>query len=276
MLMQKEFPANPLEKPGYRLEFHDEFDGTSVDESKWIPCHLPQWSSSRKSAARARFEDGHLVLGIDADQEPWCPEYDGDIRVSSLQTGVFSGPLGSTQGQHRFNRESVVREVQRNRITYTPTYGYFETRLKGVNAPGNHVALWMIGYEDVPENSSEICICEIFGKHTTETSSKVGVGVHPFGDPRITDDFQEIELPIDITEFHVYAAEWTPTHIDFYVDNKLIRTVKQSPGYPMQFMLGIYERPKETVPAAAGAQSLYPKKFVVDYVRAYQPVDGYR
>ena len=100
--------------------------------------------------------------------------------------------------------------------------------------------------------------------------------MHPFGDPRIVDDFQEIELPIDITEFHVYAAEWTPTHIDFYVDNKLIRTVKQSPGYPMQFMLGIYERPKETVPAAAGAQSLYPKKFVVDYVRAYQPVDGYR
>ncbi|WP_151635888.1 glycoside hydrolase family 16 protein [Noviherbaspirillum aerium] len=274
--MHKAFPANPLEKPGYRLEFHDEFDGESVDESKWICSHLPQWSSARQAAANARFESGHLVLSIEADQQAWCPEYDGDVRVSSLQTGVFSGPLGSTRGQHRFNRESIVREVQENRAIYTPTYGYFETRLKGVKTPGNHVALWMIGYEDAPENSSEICICEIFGKHVTAESSKIGVGVHPFGDLRIKDDFREVELPIDISEFHVYAAEWTPTHIDFFVDNQLIRTVHQSPDYPMQFMLGIYERPKETLRQAAGEASPYPKNFVVDYVRAYQPVDGYR
>lgn len=274
--MQKAFPANPLEKPGYRLEFHDEFDGNAVDDGKWIACHLPQWSSSRQSAASLRFENGHLVLSIGADQQPWCPEYDGDIRVSSLQTGVFSGPLGSTSGQHRFNRESVVREAQANRALYTPTYGYFETRLKGVKEAGYHVALWMIGYEDVPENSAEICICEIFGKHVTAGTSKVGVGVHPFGDERIVDDFREVELPIDISEFHVYAAEWTPTHIDFFVDNQLIRTVHQSPGYPMQFMLGIYERPKETRPQSEGGSPAYPKDFVVDYVRAYQPVDGYR
>ncbi|WP_433937114.1 glycoside hydrolase family 16 protein [Sorangium cellulosum] len=273
--MQADFPANPIEKPGYLLEFHDEFSGASLDESKWIPCHLPQWCSAREAAANFRLEQGHLELRIDAGQRPWCPEYDGDVLCSSLQTGVFSGPLGSTQGQHRFNRASVVREAQVSRATYTPTYGYFELRARGVRVPGNHVALWMIGYEDAPERSSEICICEVFGKNATPASSKIGFGVHPWADPDIVDDFREVELPIDIADFHVYAAEWTPTHIDFYVDNQKIGAVQQSPSYPMQFMLGIYERPQETVPAPPGAPQ-YPKRFVVDYFRAYRPIGGYR
>ncbi|AUX32783.1 MULTISPECIES: hypothetical protein [Sorangium] len=52
--MQADFPANPIEKPGYLLEFHDEFSGPSLDESKWIPCHLPQWCSAREAAANFR------------------------------------------------------------------------------------------------------------------------------------------------------------------------------------------------------------------------------
>jgi len=274
--MHGDFPANPLAKPGYVLEFHDEFAGPAVNEDKWVPCHLPQWSSRRRAAANCCFEGGHLVLKIDADQPPWCPEYDGGVRVSSLQTGLFAGPLGSSVGQHRFNAASVVREAQVNRITYAPTYGYFELRAKGERTPGNHVALWMIGYEDQPQWSSEICICEIFGKNADAASSRIAFGVHPFGDPQIVDDFREVRLPLDIADFHVYAAEWTPTHIDFYIDNRNVGTIRQSPTYPMQFMLGIYERPQETRRGAAGGTSDYPKKFVVDYFRAYRRVDGYR
>jgi len=268
---QGDFPANPIDKPGYLLEFHDEFPGTSVDRQKWLPFHLPQWSSRHQAAANARVGDGCLTLKIDAGQAPWCPEYDGDTRCSSLQTGLFAGPLGSTQGQHRFNPASVVRETQVNRITYAPTCGYFELRAKGTGTPGNHVALWMIGYEDSPERAAEICICEIFGKDAGPASSTIRFGVHPFADPRVVDDFRQVRLPIDITDFHLYAAEWTPTHIDFYVDNQKVGVVAQSPAYPMQFMLGIYERPQETQAGAA-----YPKKFVIDYFRAYQPIAGYR
>lgn len=39
-----DFPANPMAKPGYRLEFHDEFAGASLDTDKWLPFYLPQWS----------------------------------------------------------------------------------------------------------------------------------------------------------------------------------------------------------------------------------------
>jgi hypothetical protein len=29
-------PANPLDKPGYRLEFHDEFEEADLDQTKWL------------------------------------------------------------------------------------------------------------------------------------------------------------------------------------------------------------------------------------------------
>ena len=269
-------PANPIEKPGYHLEFHDEFDGASLDTTKWLPMHLPQWSSRARSAPQYALGDSTLSLFISAGQQPWCPEFDDLNRVSSLQTGVFSGPLGSQIGQHRFSSACVVREEQDATQTYTPQYGFFELRAKGVNTPTNHVALWMIGYEDAPERSAEIAIMEIMGKGVSAESARVGYGVHPWGDPTIADEFYQDQLPIDATRFHIYAAEWTPTHIDFYVDNQKIRTIRQSPAYPMQFMLGIYERPEQRNGTAAPepAES-YPKLFAIDYFRAYQPIVGY-
>jgi hypothetical protein len=132
------------------------------------------------------------------------------------------------------------------------------------------VALWMIGYEDEPERSAEICVCEIFGRDVGPHHAAVGVGVHPFGDPAIVDDFTRVTLAIDAREFHVYAAEWTRDRVVFLVDGDIVKTVDQSPAYPMQLMLGIYEFP----PAEGGEPSTdYPKEFVVDYVRGYR-LDG--
>jgi hypothetical protein len=47
-------PANPLEKPGYLLEFHDEFDGSELDQAKWLALYLRQWSSHECSAPPPR------------------------------------------------------------------------------------------------------------------------------------------------------------------------------------------------------------------------------
>jgi hypothetical protein len=269
-------PANPLEKPGYTLEFHDEFAAGGLDQGKWLPFHLPQWSSRARSAPIYELRDNTLVLQITAGQEPWCPEFDGPNRCSSLQTGVFSGPAGSTVGQHRFSAACVVREAQEPRRTYTPQYGYFEIRARAVANPLNHVALWMIGYEDAPERSGEIAIMEIMGAGVTPEGSRIGYGVHPWGDPALADAFYEDELPLDASGFHIYAAEWTPSQIDFYVDNAQIRTLHQSPAYPMQLMLGIYERPRQEGGAIVRDHAdRYPKEFVVDYVRVYQPAGGY-
>ena len=91
------------------------------------------------------------------------------------------------------------------------------------------------------------------------------MGVHPFGDPRIADDFAAETLPIEARDFHVYAAEWTPDYVEFSVDGEHVKTVGQSPTYPMQLMLGLYEFPDDS-----STRGTYPKEFVVDYVRGYR------
>jgi hypothetical protein len=255
-------------KAGYELEFEDTFDGETLDEARWLPYYLPQWSSRAASAARYQVGGGLLRLLIEADQQPWCPEFDGQTRVSSLQTGVFAGPVGSTVGQSRFKAGLVVREAQPNVRLYTPQYGLFELRAKAIDDPRCMVALWMIGYEDEPDRSAEICICEIFGRNVTADRVGVGMGLHPFGDASIRDEFSVEPIAIDAREFHVYAAEWTPEYVAFFVDHRLVKTVGQSPGYPMQFMLGIYEFPDDGQSARPPQQ--YPKQFVVDYVRGYR------
>jgi hypothetical protein len=253
----------------YELEFEDTFSGDSLDPGRWIPHYLPHWSTRERSAARYEIADGCLQLLITEDQQPWCPDLDGEVRVSSLQTGLFAGPVGSPVGQHRFNPEAVVREAQRNIRLYTPQYGRIELRAKALDDPRTMVALWLIGYEDEPTRSAEICVCEIFGRDVAADHASVGMGVHPFGDPSIVDDFSAVRLPIDVRDFHVYAAEWTHEQAGFFVDGALVKTVRQSPAYPMQLMLGIYGFPPESEDDEL-APAAYPKAFTVDYVRGYR------
>src|SRR4029077_13309132 len=165
------------------------------------------------------------------------------VRVSSLQTGLYAGSVGTAIGQHRFNPAAVVREAQEDVRLYTPQYGRIELRARAGDDPRTMVALWLIGYEEEPENSAEICVCEIFGRDVHPDYALVGMGVHPFGDPRIVDDFSQERVAVDATEFHVYAADWTSDRVEFSVDGRLVKTVDQSPCYPMQLMLSIYEFP---------------------------------
>jgi hypothetical protein len=248
-----------------KLDFSDGFDRGVLDPTRWVAAYLPQWSSRAQSATTYAFEGDQLVLRIDRDQPPWCPRWDGSTRVPSRQTGVFSGPLGSPVGQHRFRPDLVVAEAQAPVRLYTPHRGRIEIRAAALADPDVMVALWMIGYEDEPERCGEICVCEIFGRDVRSGSVRVGIGIHPFADPRLVDDFEQVELPIDATAPHSYAAEWTETAVEFVVDGRLVKRSEQSPDYPMQLMLGIYE----FAPSPAAA---YPKRFVVDHVRGYAPI----
>lgn len=261
--------SDQVTKDGYELEFEDVFEGDRLDQTRWVAHYLPQWTTRAASAARYRVGGGLLRLLIEENQPPWCPDLERGLRVSSLQTGVFAGPVGSSVGQHGRGSGAVVREAQHNVRLYTPQYGLIEMRARATDDPRAMVALWMIGYEDEPERSAEICICEIFGRDVRPDSARIGMGLHPFGDPAITDDFTVETLPIDAREFHVYAAEWTPDRVTFLIDGRHIRTVHQSPRYPMQLMLNIYEFPDAGERPAH--ERPYPKEFAVDYVRGYRP-----
>jgi Glycosyl hydrolases family 16 len=262
-----DFSANPKEKPGYHLEFSDEFAGTDLDRAKWFPYMLPHWSSMAAAAARYEINNGSLKLLITEDQEPW---FSGSDRASNLQTGHFSGPKGSDVGQFNVDPKfTLVTEDILNVQTYTPQFGYFETRIKAVPIVGYHVALWMIGFD--AEEAGEIRVFEIHGGQITSERSRIDSGVLRWNDPELREECFEDYLPIDAAQFHVYAVEWTPSRIDFFVDNAKVRTIQQSPQYPMQFMLGVYERPHEILEPHRGPARVCE----VDYFRGYQPIAGY-
>ena len=266
---KNDFPANSKIKENFVLEFNDDFEKNTIDTDNWLPFYLPQWSSKEISRPQYEINNSNLVLQITEEQKPWCPEFNGEIKCSSIQTGVFSGEVGSAIGQHKFNPNCVVREKQNVAKTYLPQYGFFEIRAKSLDTQSNVVALWMIGFEDSPEKSAEICIFEVKGCNVMKNKAKIGYGIHKFNDPKLKEDFYEDVFDIDVTQFHIYAAEWTPEKVNFYIDNQKIREIRQSPDYPMQFMLGIYEIPTEIEDEK---DKIYPKNFVIDYVRGYKHI----
>jgi hypothetical protein len=130
----------------------------------------------------------------------------------------------------------------------------------------------MIGFEDAPERSGEICICEVFGREMSAGSARVGMGTHPWADPALSDAFELLPLDIDPRQSHWFAAVWTPGRVVFFVDEEPVKVVEQAPSYPMQFMLSLYEfgdGPEPVSPRGA-----YPKIAVVEAFRGWRPVSG--
>lgn len=252
-----------IDRAAYALEFDESFDSATLDESRWMPEFLPHWTTADRAAARFDIADSQLRLRIDEDQPDWAPEYDGTLRVSNLQTGTRSGAVGGADGQHRFRPGLVVRSAHPERRLYLPRYGLIEARAKALADPTSMVALWLIGFEDEPADSGEICLFEIFGNEVDPGRALVGMGVHPHHDPRIQDDFRKIPLDGNATDFHTYSVEWMPGRLTFSIDDATVLELDQAPDYPLQLMLGIFEL---DVPRAG----TYPKEFFVDFVRGYR------
>jgi hypothetical protein len=263
-----------LDRSRYELEVEDTFLADRLDASLWIPHYLPQWASRERTLARFDVGGGQLRLRIDADQAPWSPEWNEGIRVSNLQTGVFSGPVGSRIGQHHFRPDLVVREAQEPRSLYTPRYGLIELTARATADPACLVALWLIGFEDDPRRSGEICVMEVFGRDVDPRRVRVGMGVHPFGDPSMIDDFEQVPVAVDALELHTYSVEWTPDRVGFYVDDVLLKVTHESPAYPMQVMLNIYELSREPAAGRAAGGGAYPKRFRIQRFGGYRPVSG--
>ena len=96
------------------------------------------------------------------------------MRVSGIQSGNFSGPVGSTRGQQPYRDGVRVREAQDTFWGWTPSGGYIELRARAVVTPRSMVAFWMVGLEDEPERSAEICVTEMFGDAVEPGSAAVG------------------------------------------------------------------------------------------------------
>lgn len=236
--------------PAGDAPFSDDFDGHDLDRSVWIPHYLPQWSSRAESAATYRVTGSQLRLSIPVEQRRWCPEeHEEPLRVSAIQSGVFAGEVGSSVGQQPFRDGLRVREAQPVQWGWTPRFCRIEVRARMALTARSMASVWLVGIEDEPRRSGEICVFEVFGEAIDGTGAAVGMGVHPFRDPALHDDFATPRLPIDVAEFHTYAADWRPGRVDFFVDGAHVRSVPQAPDYPMQMMIGVFDFPAK--PAAA-------------------------
>ena len=255
-----------LDRGAFALEFEENFAGPALDPGRWVAHYLPQWTTAERSAARYELHPGLLRLRIDADQPAWRVE-DGEMRVSNLQTGTFSGPAGSRAGQHRHRPDLVVATPQPARRLYTPSGGLAEAVMRANPDPTCMLAFWLVGFEQSPEASGEICVAELFGHAIGRERSAVRAGVKAHNDPRLAWDVEDVSLELDATDWHTYGAAWSSDEIRFFVDDALVRTVRQRIDYPLQLMVDLFEFPEgpERDPAA------YPKWGEVRAVRGYRP-----
>jgi hypothetical protein len=230
--------------------FVDDFDGPDLDLAVWVPHYLPQWSSRAESAPTYAVAGSELRLTIPPAQGLWCAgDHEPPLRVSGVQSGVFSGEVGSTIGQQPYRDGLVVREFQPARWGWTPHHGVLEVRARMELSPRSMAGVWMAGLEDEPTRCGEILLFEVFGDALEPGSAAVGMGVRPFRDPALTDGFDAPRVAIDVTEPHVYAADWRSGRVDFTIDGELIKTVSQAPDYPMQMMVAVFDFPAKAGPA---------------------------
>ena len=234
-----------LDRSGYQLVFAEDFAGEVLDERRWVPHYLPQWSTPERSAARYDVHPGWVTLRIDADQPAWRPE-DGEMRVSNLQTAAFSGPVGSDRGTHRHRPDLLVRTAQPTTRLFTPTQGLVEARLRVRADPAVMLAFWLVGVEEGgPEESGEICVAELYGHSIGPSGSTVRTGIKAHHDRRLREDMRDVALDLDATDWHTYSAEWKADATSVYVDDQLIRRIDQGMAYPLQLMLDLFEFPPD-------------------------------
>lgn len=222
----------------------ERFDGGSLDLTVWTPAYLPAWSSAAAAAAAYTVEADGLHLTIPADHPRWCPDdHDGALRVSAVQSGNWSGPVGSTRGQQPFREGLTVREAQTTRWGFLPRYGYLAVECRARLTPSSMFSAWLVGRETEPRECGEICLTEVFGDTIGPMSAAVGSGIHRFRDPTLTEEFSALPLSIDVTATHRYAIDWQPGHVRFLVDDVEVKAVQQAPDYPMQLIIGVFDFP---------------------------------
>ncbi|MEZ0448294.1 glycoside hydrolase family 16 protein [Cellulomonas sp. ICMP 17802] len=248
------------------LVVEEHFDGPDLDPALWLPHYLPAWSSRELTRASYELRDSCLHLRIPPTQGLWCADdHRPPMRVSGVQSGSWSGPVGETRGQQPYRDGLVVREAQETFRGWTPSGGRIELRARAVLSPRSMVAFWLVGLEDEPSRCAEICVMEIFGDAVRPGSAEVGVGLHAFRDPDVVEDWAAVRLPIDPAQFHTYTVDWTVDRAQLLVDGVVARTCARPPTYPMQLMLAVFDFPERSVGDDADAVP----ELVVDSLRGY-------
>lgn len=251
---------NPAKDAKWKLTWSDEFNspnGSGVDLSKWVvEVGGKGWGNEELEYYTNRRENAHIQDGslmIEARRE----NYTGTDGVSRNYTSARLKTAGK----------------------FSQAYGRFEARIKIPAGQGMWPAFWMLG-DDIDKAGwpacGEIDVMENIGKEPSTIHGSIHGPGYTGGDG--------IEAPYKLPatrrfadDFHVYAVEWEPNAIRFYVDDDLYVTRTRAdlhPGWKWVFDHPFFLLLNLAVggdwPGNPDATTVFPQTMQVDYVRVYQ------
>jgi L-ascorbate metabolism protein UlaG (beta-lactamase superfamily) len=255
----------------WKLVWHDEFDGETLDTTKWgFRLHLLQKRHETFTSEGAVL-DGKGCLYLQLIRK-------GDHFYSPhLQTGSnYMDRPGSgfcfdaTSGKPKLVWPIVKIEQPR----FMHRYGYYEIRCKLPAQPGWWTAFWLqsptIGCSLDPATAGvEVDIMENF--------TRDGIVHHNNHWNGYGADHREAasgERKLDETPdgFHVFGLHWSPTGYVYYIDGRESWRVGGPVSHRAQFILVSTEcmgyRNGDT-PDPKLLQAVLPDAFIVDYVRVF-------
>jgi len=244
--------------------FVEDFAGPGLDAGRWVDHYLPQWTTPDRSRARYdRPAGGGLRLRIDADQLDWRAE-DAPLRVSNLQTAVFSGPAGSARGTHRHRPDGLsVRTETPRRLLWAPRSGQVDVTVTAGRDQGCMLAVWLVGTEHLAEDDcGEVCVFEIDADAVSASATRARVGIKAHHDPRLADDMTEVVVPVGGGRAHTWSARWDDGGVAVACDGVVVFRSPQVLDYPLQLMVDLFE-----IGPADGAGA-YPKTALIHSVIA--------
>jgi beta-glucanase (GH16 family) len=179
--------------------------------------------------------------------------------------------------------DSVTRNYTSARMKtqglFNQAYGRFEARIKIPAGQGMWPAFWMLG-KDISSigwpKCGEIDIMENIGK---EPGTVHGSLHGPSTSSRTSDLSAPFSLPAGqnfADDFHLYAVEWEPGTVRFYVDSNLYATFTQSQWpaggtwvFDHPFFLILNVAVGGDWPGSPDPNTVFPQQMLVDYVRVY-------
>lgn len=243
--------------PDWSLVWADEFDsGTRPDPAKWVyDLGGGGWGNRELQTYtdrtnNIRIEAGSLVIEARAEQ--------------------FTGTDGRTRDY------TSARLKTKGKAAWT--YGRIEARIQVPRGPGIWPAFWTLGTN---QNSvgwpacGEIDIMEHIGREPTQVHGTIhGPGYS--GGGGIGKAFALPDGKTFADDFHVFAVEWEPNRLRWFVDGQQYFEVTPTnlpPGTKWVFDAPQFVLLNLAVggnwPGAPDATTTFPQRMRVDYVRVY-------
>lgn len=110
-------------------------------------------------------------------------------------------------------------------------YGRIEARAKLPTGGGTWPAMWLLG-NDFVTNTWPACGEMDFMEHVGNNQDRIFSSLHYPGNSGGNANSQSIEVPGVSDEFHIYAMEWSPAQIVFFVDGQEHFTVQNNVSLP--------------------------------------------